>query len=128
LAGGAHPADLGIIHGHITVDGVDHHVMIDTGSPTTLLIAQPLPGDRPRTAHDALGNPFTVFDGRGKLTIATGLPVADVSVTRAPRFPHLTDIANALGIPIDGLLGLASMGEARIVFDLAASVVRFVPR
>jgi hypothetical protein len=118
----------GLIHGHVTVDGVDHHVMVDTGSPTTLLIAQPEPGDQPRTSHDALGNPFTVYDGRGDLVIAPELGDTDVAVTRAPTFPHLTDIANALGLPIDGLLGLSSMGGRRVLFDLAAGVVRFEPK
>jgi hypothetical protein len=118
----------GLIHGEATIDGQLRRLLIDTGAPTSILLAQPQPGDVPRTSHDVLGNPFTVWDGRGQVEIADHLGTSDVPLTRAPSFPHLTDTANAMGVELDGLLGLTSLGRGRVIFDLANGVLRFEPR
>lgn len=115
----------GLVHGDVTVDGVTHHVMVDTGAPITLLIGEPRPGDVPRTSHDVLGQSFTVYDGTS--TVAIAAEGHAVPVERAPVFQHLTDIGNAIGENIEGLLGLSSMGQGRVIFDLGAGLIRFEP-
>ena len=117
----------GLMYANIQVNGRPHQVVLDTGSPTTILVESPLPGDKPRITQDVLGHPFKVWDGSGLLTLGPGDAGRQVAVTRAPSFPHLSDVSQAMGVPVDGLLGLSGLGRGRVIIDTARGVVQIEP-
>jgi hypothetical protein len=117
----------GLIHGVVTLDGVPRRVLIDTGAPTSMLLASGEPGDTPRTDHDVFGNPFPVWDGHARLELDPRLGSSEIVITRAPKFPHLQETAAAMGVDIEGILGLSSLGSGRVVFDVDALALRFEP-
>jgi hypothetical protein len=119
----------GILLGEAVVDGRLRQLQIDTGAPTTMLVGeQGQPGDTQRIVHDVLGHGYPVWDGHGDITLAPGIESPHTQITRAPEFPHFTiDIAQALGLPLDGVLGLAAIGYRSIIIDIAAGVMRIEP-
>jgi hypothetical protein len=118
----------GVLLAKAEIDGVPRHLQLDTGAPTTILITEPLPGDIPRKSHDVLGNEFTVFDGVGTVQLNPSIIYPDVPITRAPSFPHFThDVAEALGIALDGILGLSSLGHRSVIIDAEHGVLRLQP-
>jgi hypothetical protein len=110
---------------HVTLDGHDVRLLVDTGSTHSLWLGQAgQPGDSPIDTVDSAGNPLTLYLGTGQITI--GAWSETVPLVRAPSFPYLESYVSQLGGNIAGLLGVSSFARA-LEIDPEAKVVRVAP-
>jgi hypothetical protein len=110
---------------HVSLEGHDVRLLVDTGSDHTLWLGQqPQPGDTPEMSVDSAGNPLTLYLGSGRVTI--GGWTETVPIVRAPSFPYLEQYITTLGGNIAGLLGLSSFARA-LAIDPAARMIRVRP-
>ena len=110
---------------HVSLDGNDVRLLVDTGSDHSLWLGQPgQPGDTTITTIDSADDPLTEYLGTGDLAI--GGVHTTVPLVRAPSFPYLQEYFDQLGGNIAGLLGLSSFAHA-IEIDPAAAVIRIEP-
>jgi len=109
----------------VAFDGKPVQLIIDTGAPDSLWLGQqPQPGDQEVEGVDSDGNTVKLY--LGTVTLTMGSFKKTVPVLRAPSFPYVQAVADALGGHVDGLLGLSAFPKG-IVFDTDAARVRLAP-
>lgn len=109
----------------VAFDGKPVQLIVDTGAPDSLWLGQqPQPGDQEVEGVDSDGNSVKLY--LGTVTVTMGSFQTKVPVLRAPSFPYVQSVADALGGNIDGLLGLSAFPKG-IVFDTDAALVRVAP-
>jgi hypothetical protein len=120
------------VRGHLLVralvDGRPLRLMLDTGSPHLMWLRAPRgPNEAPLTTTDAIGNPVPMFYGHAALRLGT-MAAMTVPVLKVASFPYFEQTVRQLGGSLDGLLGLSSLGSARVFFEPGAGTMRFQPR
>jgi hypothetical protein len=107
----------------VTVDGRAVKLIVDTGSPYVFMMS---PEKRPNETRvddsDGTGAAITYWLADGDVALP-GLAAVRQPVDRADAFPTLEKVIAQLGGDIEGLLGLAALGDRRIVIDKTALVV-----
>lgn len=116
--------------GHIgvraTVDGTQHLLMYDTGSPHVLLVPFPgRPTDEKTQVQDATGTLIDAFIGDSDVTFQN--ETRKVPAYRIPKWPYFESYQKDLHPELDGLFGRSSIGYRRVVFDIEAKLLRLGP-
>jgi hypothetical protein len=106
----------GMIFVDAVLDGEPRRCQLDTGAPASVLLRD---GggldDDTGEGRDVLGNALPMRKGRG--TFAFGGRVRDVPIWKMRAFPHLEEVGRLAGQSLDGMVGLSSLGQTRIVLD-----------
>jgi hypothetical protein len=114
-----------LVASHVTLDGKDSHLLLDTGSPHVLILSSVArPNETKIDTFDGNGNPVTLYTSTIQIAFNGG-PPKTVLVDRAASFPSLEKTAEAINDDVVGILGLDALGNERIV--ITKDTVSFVP-
>jgi hypothetical protein len=116
--------------GHIglraTVDGQQHLLMVDTGSPHVLLVPfEGRPTDEKTQLSDASGALVDAYFGASVVTFDN--ETRTVPAYRVPKWPYFEGYQKELHAELHGLFGRSSIGYRRIVIDVEAKELRLGP-
>jgi hypothetical protein len=102
-------------------DGEPVRLILDTGAGHSVWVNEtPRPGEVELTTVDSLGNPLTVY--QSTVELAVGGEVLEVTLLRAPVFDVVAALSEAMGVHIDGLIGLSALNA--LYSDEANGVLR----
>lgn len=115
----------GVILTRATVDGRSMRMLLDTGTDTVVLLTEnPGPGQVASTT-DAAGAPMKLVWGTAQLAWE-GTDARRVPAWRTRAHPMFERHAQLLG-GVDAILGLAPLGNRRLLFDVAHGRVHVEP-
>jgi hypothetical protein len=110
-----------------TVDGVEVRMGVDTGATHLLWLGMDgEPGDVPQPTQDALGNPVTLYLGTASLLMG-GEPERIIPVWRTLSFPAIEMSNMQIGGQIDGIIGLSTLGDRRLLLNGPQDELRLDP-
>jgi hypothetical protein len=105
------------------VDGKPLRLAFDTGAPDTFLLGEMgRPGDVACQSVDGYGTPVTFYRGDSLVELPGQAPVC-VPVLRAPQFKSMEDSNRQQGHLSNGLIGLSTLGERRVVIHATTSTI-----
>ncbi|MBM3461183.1 MAG: hypothetical protein FJX76_03685 [Armatimonadetes bacterium] len=100
----------GMIFLDAELDGAIRRVQLDSGAPASILLRDAGDADDAEASgRDVLGNALAVRKSSGTFKGRT------VPLWKMRTFPHLEAVGAATGQKLEGILGLSSLGQKRIV-------------
>ncbi len=116
----------GIVVVEALFDGKAVRLILDTGAGhTTFVDANPRPGETRVETVDALGNPLELF--QSTIVLGLGRQSSVVTLVRAPRFDIVAQLSTALGVHLDGLLGLSALRSVYVDGERGLLQIRLTP-
>jgi hypothetical protein len=107
----------------VVVDGQPVKLILDTGSPYVFMMSKQARADEVRVDDtDGTGASITYWLADGDVALP-GRAAVRQPVDRADAFPTLETVIAQLGGDIQGLLGLAALGDRRIVIGKTELVI-----
>src|SRR5205823_5692094 len=98
-----------------------------TGTPDTVWLGQMgRAGDQRIVLVDEGGGQTFAYAGAGAVAYA-GLPAQTETIFRIPQSRFLTSLFEYIGVPLDGILGLASFHNRQVIAGAEDGVLRVSP-